>query len=107
MDCQQVLLMHAVLVSVNIAKVESKHSSVRRHNVLRSVQTHALDVTSLSALFFLQQLRRGRLAAQQYKSGASALRCRRRAGNPRKVMGSKSLGWGSVWECPENARQHT
>ena len=58
--CWHVLHMHAGLAWTNIAKLESLHSSVRRHAVLRSTHTHALQVPTLSAEFVLQQLRRAK-----------------------------------------------
>eukprot|EP00971_Amphidinium_carterae_P036783 723281-Amphidinium_carterae.1 len=56
-DCLHLLHLHAVLAATSTAKVESLHSSIRRQLVLRSVQTHTLPVSALSAEFLLQQMR--------------------------------------------------
>eukprot|EP00971_Amphidinium_carterae_P143266 2838343-Amphidinium_carterae.1 len=55
--CLQILHMNACLCWTSIATLESLHSTVRRQAVLRSTQTHALQVPFLSAEFYLQKLR--------------------------------------------------
>ena len=70
--CLQVLELHAMLASTNIAHIESKHSSIRRHAVLKSTHTWAHQVRDLSAAWTLQQFRRGRLHALKLKPGSKA-----------------------------------
>eukprot|EP00971_Amphidinium_carterae_P349124 6490859-Amphidinium_carterae.1 len=65
---EEILELHAMLGSITIASIESRHSSVRRHLVMRSVQTQPLSVHQLSAAWVLQNLR-GAARQLQEKSG--------------------------------------
>eukprot|EP00971_Amphidinium_carterae_P349597 6491100-Amphidinium_carterae.1 len=64
-DCLELLHLHAAMAWTSTARVESVHSSVRRNLVLRSVQTHCLPLTLLSAEFFLQQMRTNKQAVKR------------------------------------------
>eukprot|EP00971_Amphidinium_carterae_P071886 1421752-Amphidinium_carterae.6 len=54
------LELHAMMSSCSIASIESRHSSIRRQLVSRSVQTHKLEIHSLSSEFLMQNLRAGK-----------------------------------------------
>eukprot|EP00971_Amphidinium_carterae_P347058 6488871-Amphidinium_carterae.6 len=56
---QQCLEAHAMVISTSVAGIESRHSSVRRHLTVRSVQTHSLPAQSLSAHWVMQNIRAG------------------------------------------------
>ena len=69
-DCSHTLQLVAMLSSTNIAGIESRHSSIRRHAVLKSTHTWAHHIKDLSVAWTLQQLRRARVAALPCKPGA-------------------------------------
>ena len=72
-DCRHTLDMVAKLASTNIASIESKHSSIRRHSILRSTQTWGQQVKDLSAAWTLQQFRRAKVSASKCKPTGSAI----------------------------------
>ena len=65
-ECQHVLATVAALVKVDTSDLESRHASIRRMLVARSVQTHSLSFSDLSAQWVFQQHR----TAQKRTSGA-------------------------------------
>eukprot|EP00971_Amphidinium_carterae_P014722 290724-Amphidinium_carterae.6 len=75
-EFRQVLQAHAVGASTNTAPIESRHSSLRRLLVGRSLQTWTMSLSTLSAEFLLQGCRRQMLANMKAcsKSLASAAR---------------------------------
>ena len=67
----ETLELHAQLASTSIGVIESRHSSVRRQLMSKSVHTHSLQITDLSAQWIMQNIRRGR-AAVESQSGLEA-----------------------------------
>ena len=72
-QCKQTLELHALLGSTNIAQIESKHSSIRRHAVLKSTHTWTQQLRDLSAAWTLQQLRRAGVATCKCKPGGTSV----------------------------------
>ena len=60
-ECLQFLETHAAIAATNTAPIESRHSSLRRQLVGRSLQTWPMAFPVLSAEFLLQGCRRHRL----------------------------------------------
>eukprot|EP00971_Amphidinium_carterae_P343627 6483489-Amphidinium_carterae.2 len=60
---------HALVASTTVAGIESRHSSIRRHLVTRSVQTHPLPAHSLSAQWVLQNQRSALQQHAKYMDG--------------------------------------
>eukprot|EP00971_Amphidinium_carterae_P335543 6471461-Amphidinium_carterae.2 len=56
-ECREVLWAHAAMASTNIAPIESRHASLRRKLLSRSLHTHTMPVAMLSAEFVLQSCR--------------------------------------------------
>eukprot|EP00971_Amphidinium_carterae_P178717 3545194-Amphidinium_carterae.1 len=63
------LELHAMMSSCSIACIESRHSTIRRHLVSRSVQTHKLQLHNLSSEFVMQTLRAGKRCLQSSRAG--------------------------------------
>eukprot|EP00971_Amphidinium_carterae_P175668 3481791-Amphidinium_carterae.2 len=63
-EFREMLYLHALQASTNIAHIESRHSAVRR--ILQSrVHTHNMELSCCSAEFVFQQLRRAKASSLQ------------------------------------------
>ena len=106
-ECKEVLHTHAKLASTNTAPIESRHSSLRRQLLGRSMQTWAMSFPVLSAEFLLQGSRRHRLnfgcagagstsTAGTTTSSHAASSSKRQADGQAKLEATKAQALGTI-----------
>ena len=73
----QTLKLHAELQNTNIANIEARHASIRRQLTARSVQTWALKMTTASAEWVFQNIRRHKFSQLQGSRSGPRLTARK------------------------------
>ena len=104
-ECLQTLHLHGLLGTTNIAAIETRHASVRRHLVSRSVQTWALQVAYASSEWMSQCLRRSKAsklassrarATRHVKKRQATVRCPEQTPVPLALQSASHVEWGSA-----------
>jgi len=90
------LRLHALVATLNIAPLETKHASIRRRLLSHSLQTRPYSFQELSAEFFLDQLRHSGVAWQlEGKSSQGHKEATGQAGD----AGRKRHSHGGAWRA--------
>eukprot|EP00971_Amphidinium_carterae_P178338 3537993-Amphidinium_carterae.1 len=100
MGLYHVLELHCTLASTTIASVESRHSSIRRQLVQRSVQTHVLPLHCLSADWLFQNIRAAKRLLKQSTPNRSYVPSKDGKMGERKVkQRGKGKGKAGLWRA--------
>ena len=96
----ETLELHCQLAATSIGVIESRHSSVRRQLASKSVQTHSLQMPSLSSEWIMQNIRRGRASQQQEDSSrAPGVKRRLEVCHQQACITARASNWGTGAGC--------